>query len=554
MNTTVKAVVSITAFLVVHSLSGFGNENSFTPGNDNFADRITIAGAKGTANGSNFGATHETGEPWITSWFVNGTNSVWWTWTCPTTGLYGFDTIASGFNSALGIFTGDELTNLEKKVFSNYLDLYDGSRLLNGYVKFNATVNQTYQIAVAGSSDSDQGNIVLNWYPETLVVYSNAFTTNYTYNVFLAPNGSVLQTHMITYGHQTLKTNIKEVIVTDYIYENTYTNISVTDRKNRKIVDIDGFSDIDGAAKRVASYDGKLILVTEYKVSTNNDVYIHVYSVAGNGLKNGNVYYVSNDFNTAVLDKKWIYIETVNRSYWTSKSLYALDKNLKKVVWEYTPSLQRGGMYPVFPNGVAVYQQWDPTTDYFFEIGKKGKPYGAHVVNRPAAGYLSFKLDDKGGILFWNGNNGTNGPMTYIDRKNNERVTGFLPDHFTLFNRWDFDGKTLFLGKASGSSIDIRTYKWSKNPKLNGETTVAGYKSIMLADSKLYILTTNGNEISVSEFDKKLSKVKWENSGPGYKIEYLGNKVFYREATNATTKTLTFFKKENVIVEHVIDK
>ena len=108
--------------------------------------------------------------------------------------------------------------------------------------------------------------------------------------------------------------------------------------------------------------------------------------------------------------------------------------------------------------------------------------------------------------------------------------------------------------KTSGSNVVVRSYKWGSKPKLNGETTVGQFRNVILADGKLYIVTSDGNTIAVAEYDKSHKKVKWKNSGPGYKIEYLGNKVFYREGTNATTKTLTFFKKEKVIVEHIIDK
>ena len=524
------------------------------PGNDNFANAFTISGAAGSTNGSNVAATHEKDEPWIIPFIVNGTNSVWWRWTCPASGLYGFDTICSGFSSALGIFTGTALSNLNKITYGNYIQFFNGSIAWEGYVNFNAISGETYHIAVSGRISSDEGNILLNWYPETLVVYSNLFSTNFFHSTATANNGSIIQAHYLEHKSTTYKTNIKEIIVTDFLYENTFTNFTVIDRKNRKINDTNIFSDITGKVRWLEDFDGKRILVSEYKTSTNLDAYVHLYSVTKKGLKKINTYYVSNNFGFVTLSKKWIYIYITDWKNWADIKLLALNKSLKKVAWVFKPSLNRGGLFPVFSSGVAVYRQWDPTTDLFFEVGKKGKPYANHVLKQPVPPeYINFFLDDKGGILYWIYENGTNKPMTYLDRKNKEKVKDFSPDSFSLFNTRDFDGKTLVLGKVNAGSIDIRSYKWGKKPKLNGETTIANYIEFMLVDSKLYIIKTNGSNISVCEYDKKLKKVKWENSGQGYDIEYLGKKVFCRENSNATTKTFTIFKKEKEIAEHVID-
>lgn len=529
--------------------------NASPPGNDNFADRFTLTGASGTANGDNIGATHEVDEPWIIPAFINGTNSVWWTWTCPATGLYGFDTIGSSFHTALGIFTGDSLINLKKVTFSTNLEFFNGSKMNRGYVYFNATVGQTYQISISGRQDSDEGTIIINWYPDAFVAYKNTYPTNYYYKMVPAYNGSILQTHMLNYTHLIYNTNIKEIVKIDYDNQITCTNITVIDAKKRKVVDTDAFPAVTGKIQSVSDFDGKRILVVEQTVShSDEDAYIHLYAVGKKGLEHINTYYVSNNFGSAFLSEKWIYLYYIDWSYLVNTKIAAMDKNLKKVVWEYTPSLQRGGFTPAYPNGVAVYQQWDITTDFFFEISKKGKQYGTHTITRPDTGYVTYKFDDKGGILYWINHNGTNGPITYLDRKNNVKVAGFTPDNFSLFNRWDFDGKTLILGKASGNTNVFRTYKWGKNPKLNGETTVMNCTGAKLYDYKFYVITTNGNTIAIAEYDKKLKKVKWENSDPGDKIEYLGKSVFMRERSSGTITILTFFKKGKEIVEHIIDK
>jgi hypothetical protein len=78
------------------------------PPNDNFANRIALTGATANATGSNTGATREVGEPAQSGQI----NSVWWTWTAPTTGNYTFDTLGSGYDTYLSLFTGYDVSSL----------------------------------------------------------------------------------------------------------------------------------------------------------------------------------------------------------------------------------------------------------------------------------------------------------------------------------------------------------------------------------------------------------------------------------------------------------
>src|ERR1035437_5962392 len=73
--------------------------------NDLFAQAWTITGPAGTTNGSNVGASAETGEPNIFN--VAAGESVWYTWTAPADGSYTFTTSGSDFDSLLGIYTGN---------------------------------------------------------------------------------------------------------------------------------------------------------------------------------------------------------------------------------------------------------------------------------------------------------------------------------------------------------------------------------------------------------------------------------------------------------------
>ena len=51
------------------------------PANDNFANAFRISGSSGSTNGSNVGATEETGEP--NPLGIGAGETVWYVWTAP---------------------------------------------------------------------------------------------------------------------------------------------------------------------------------------------------------------------------------------------------------------------------------------------------------------------------------------------------------------------------------------------------------------------------------------------------------------------------------------
>ena len=80
--------------------------------NDNFANRIALVGASGTDFGNTHDATLEPGEPW--HGFAFGTNSLWWSWTAPSSGVFGFDTAWSLVDAIVAIYSGNTLTGLTR--------------------------------------------------------------------------------------------------------------------------------------------------------------------------------------------------------------------------------------------------------------------------------------------------------------------------------------------------------------------------------------------------------------------------------------------------------
>ncbi len=123
------------------------------PPNDNFANRISLAGQTANATGSNIRATGELTEPTQSG----TTESVWWTWTAPTTGNYTFDTIGSGFDTYLSLFTGVvDVSSLALVAVDD-----DGGPGVTSLITQSVTAGTTYQIAVDGWS-SYTGQIALN--------------------------------------------------------------------------------------------------------------------------------------------------------------------------------------------------------------------------------------------------------------------------------------------------------------------------------------------------------------------------------------------------------
>ncbi len=125
------------------------------PPNDNFANRIALTGATANATGTNTGATGEVGEPAQSGQL----NSVWWTWTAPTTGNYTFDTLGSGYDTYLSLFTGSDFSSLALVAADD-----DAGGNFASLISLNAIAGETYQIAVDGYS-SATGPIQLNIAP-----------------------------------------------------------------------------------------------------------------------------------------------------------------------------------------------------------------------------------------------------------------------------------------------------------------------------------------------------------------------------------------------------
>ncbi len=146
------------------------------PANDGYVDAEnlgkTVAGA---AAGSNAGATWEPGEPKIYGGIYR-TNSVWWVWTAPATGVARFDTVGSEFDTVMTVFTNGAPADIAtlKAVKSDNDSGGNGT----SRVWFNTAAKRTYWIAVAGCSAQDSGTIALNWQQHVKVAFKGNEATS----------------------------------------------------------------------------------------------------------------------------------------------------------------------------------------------------------------------------------------------------------------------------------------------------------------------------------------------------------------------------------------
>ncbi len=132
------------------------------PANDNFSAAQVISGCAGTTSSSNVNATRETGEPNHSPDGHGGTHSIWYTWQAPSNGPAQVTTAGSGFDTVLGVYTGNSvgaLTAIGK-------DDDGGGSDKTSIVSFSATAGTVYRIAVDGydnNSGGDMGPVTVNW-------------------------------------------------------------------------------------------------------------------------------------------------------------------------------------------------------------------------------------------------------------------------------------------------------------------------------------------------------------------------------------------------------
>ncbi|MDF2440865.1 MAG: hypothetical protein JWN98_1849 [Abditibacteriota bacterium] len=141
-----------------------------SPPNDLFAKAINLTPA-GRLQGSNMGATRESGEPNHAG--IAGGRSVWYTWRAPSSARWTFNLLGSSFDTLLAVYTGTTITALKPVASSD-----NAFGVLTSSVTFNAAAGTLYRIAVDGRG-GQSGAFSLLWAPTPLNDdFANAVTVS----------------------------------------------------------------------------------------------------------------------------------------------------------------------------------------------------------------------------------------------------------------------------------------------------------------------------------------------------------------------------------------
>jgi hypothetical protein len=130
------------------------NPASLQPANDNWSQAAVIPGLNVTVTGPNTYATAEPDEPKHAD--VGAGKSVWWSWTAPSNGIFTVTTRGSTFDTALGVYTGANLSSLGEVVADDDIGPNAFSQ-----VTFTATNGTIYYFAVDSASAVEFGQASL---------------------------------------------------------------------------------------------------------------------------------------------------------------------------------------------------------------------------------------------------------------------------------------------------------------------------------------------------------------------------------------------------------
>lgn len=125
------------------------------PGADRFAQGQPIAAISNTVLGFSFEATREIGEPVHRS--LATSNSVWYVWKAPLSGVVTFNTRGSTFDTVLAVYTGTDLKTLTELVSDD-----DGGEFHTSQVSWNAQAGTEYRIVIDGVT-GETGMYVCQW-------------------------------------------------------------------------------------------------------------------------------------------------------------------------------------------------------------------------------------------------------------------------------------------------------------------------------------------------------------------------------------------------------
>ncbi len=139
--------------------------------NDHFTNCLALTTGTGALTGSSRGATREPGENFHAS--IGGSNSVWFCFTPTHSGAFTFDTVGSGYDTVLAVYTGNNVGSLIPVISDN-----DSGGSRASLLSFSANAGATYRIALEGIV-GENGIYRLNWTgPSAPTILTQPLPTN----------------------------------------------------------------------------------------------------------------------------------------------------------------------------------------------------------------------------------------------------------------------------------------------------------------------------------------------------------------------------------------
>jgi len=525
--------------------------HSVAPANDMFANRIIINGASGSTNGNNSDATLEPGEPChiyssIFGYQGYGSNSVWWTWTAPSTATYDFDTRGTSSNVFVCVYTGDSLTNLTKIVYNLR------------YAPLHATNGTTYQIAVVGADLTSTGQVFLNYYEEQTSPWITEMAgTNNGLLGIAAPNGSLAsQIIKVIFNVETRTNQFGYMSKTRYNSEfYAQTGVTITDKKGNVIVNNATPPDA-GTQYAPMAFNGKILMV--YDQLNNRLISYKVKN--GFVLLNEQPLTIDGIFDRVSINSSEISIYQFQIGFPPNEAdsgAIAFDIKLKNEKWSFP--LQPGLIHIHSSKKQMISRGTEETYSLNIHFFKKGNSLAKHNVGLPPRGKIEYCTDGKGGILYWTSKyispHYVNSPLSYITKKGETVFDNkTLTDSGVMWDHADDSMKNFVTVVRNGASATLRSYKVNKEMEKTGEANVSNYRDSKFNGKELIVeQSLSSQEGFFSIYNSKLKK-KWaEPIAPG-DLEYLGKGVFMREiitpGAGETNYHFIIFNKTKTIAEH----
>lgn len=517
------------------------------PPNDNFADRIQISGSSGLVPFNNHGATIEPGEP--RHMHLQKTyRSVWWKWTAPYTGEFGFQTKMYAVYPYMCFYTGNSITNLVRV-----------STTGAGYVHLRAEEGTTYNLAVSFLKDTDLSPTLL-YYPDPLSYWFITDTdTRYTYKLKASRKGAIAH-YPFTYTH-TVYTRTNKMGFTagsKLLKTNSCSGITIIDRKNAVIVS-NYFADGAGTNFDLKHFDDKYL----YLYNGDSDTLI-AYCIKKNRLEKIGFQTIAGLFVCNVKGK-CVYAVSSFREDNTTFQTYGLkvfDRNLKKLLWEHP--VDRYYYAYMYDNGVYSRHAYGEY-NFMISLYKKGKIVYDHPLPYQDT-RLNWQADSKGNLVYWyfidNKPYHTNSLLTLIGRKGKPVQEDFsLPGSGNAWRHGPFSGNILYMGIQAGNATELHAYKLGKKIIPYGTADIEDLYTLYPAGSQLAVLrmiTGPPVQIGMLLFDKKLKKTVWTVPMQERALNYIDKGTFVQQWTTTdfgiTNVHVRIFDRKRTIAEHVIPR